>query len=319
MKALKTKAPMTFTCLSMAVLLAAAPGSAEDREAPFRPPAVPLVTHDPYLSIWSAADRLTDVWSSHWTGKRHALSSLVRIDGKAYRVMGPDPPAVPALPQISVDAFPTRTVYEFGCAEVRLTLTFTTPMLPDDLDILSRPLTYITWEARSSDGRPHAVSIYFDGSAEITVNSPDQQVTGSREEAGDLAVLRMGSKDQPILAKKGDDLRIDWGYLYTAAPKDASTRQVLCSGLEAREAFAAGRALPEKDDTALPRPASERWPASAWVSSRARAVAEARIGHPPAARTAPAPPSPREAGPPASGLSKTRRPSWTGTRGPCTT
>ena len=35
------------------------------------------------------------------------------------------------------------------------------------------------------------------------------------------ACLKIGSKDQPVLAKRGDDIRIDWGYLYVAAPKSA--------------------------------------------------------------------------------------------------
>ena len=49
----------------------------------------------------------------------------------------------------------------------------------------------------------------------------------SQEAIGDLDVLKIGSKDQPILAKKGDDLRIDWGYLYAAAPKSSAPRKTI--------------------------------------------------------------------------------------------
>jgi len=79
----------------------------------------------------------------------------------------------------------------------------------------------------SLDGKEHAVSIYFDVAADLTVNTPDQKVVWSRPEIAGLAVLRMGSEAQQILARKGDDLRIDWGYLYAAAPTNKGVGRVV--------------------------------------------------------------------------------------------
>ena len=88
---------------------------------------MPLVACDPYFSIWSPADKLTDADTVHWTGKPHRLTSLVRIDGKAFRLMGKEPATVPALPQTGLEVLPTRTIYTFEGEGVRLTLTFMTP------------------------------------------------------------------------------------------------------------------------------------------------------------------------------------------------
>ena len=57
---------------------------------PFRPPAVPLVTVDPYMSVWSFTDNLYDSWPVHWTGAVHAMTGMIRVDGRCYRFMGPE-------------------------------------------------------------------------------------------------------------------------------------------------------------------------------------------------------------------------------------
>src|ERR1700677_384516 len=135
-----------------------------------RPPSVPLVAASPSFSIWSPADKLTDTDAKHWTGKPQRLTSLVRIDGRVFRIMGAAPASVPALPQSNLQVLPTRTIYTFEGQGIRLTLTFMTADLPDDVDLLSRPVTYLTWKAESTDSQEHKVSVYFDASSEIAVN-----------------------------------------------------------------------------------------------------------------------------------------------------
>src|SRR5262249_59604401 len=100
-----------------------------------RPPAVPLVAHDPYFSIWAPADRLTDAATVHWTGRAHPMTSLIRIDGDTARLMGATPANIAALPQTSVTVRPTHTIYTFANARVKVELAFMTPSLPWDLDV----------------------------------------------------------------------------------------------------------------------------------------------------------------------------------------
>jgi hypothetical protein len=205
--------------------------------AVLRPPAVPLVACDPYFSIWSPGDKLTDVDTTHWTGKPDRLLSLARIDGKSFRLMGAEPPKTPALPQTGLEVLPTRTICTFDGVGVRLTLTFMTAALPDDLNVLSRPVTYLTWQARATDKQKHSVSVYFDARSELAVNTTNQAVCFKNADVPDLKAWRVGSVEQPVLRKKGDDLRIDWGYFYVAAAKNVPANSAVAPARTARDSF----------------------------------------------------------------------------------
>ena len=181
-----------------------------------RPPAVPLVTLDPYTSIWSFADRLTDEWPRHWTGMPTPLYAVVRIDDVAYRLMGGPEWLANAAVQTACEIHATRTAYRFRAGLVEIGLDFVTPLLVDDLDLMSRPVTYITFSGRSLDGATRSVECYLDMTGAIAVNLPHERVFWDRNERDGLTALSFRHERQPVLEKAGDHLRIDWGTAYLA-------------------------------------------------------------------------------------------------------
>ena len=86
---------MKKTILTLAFGLAALSGLAQTA-ADFRPyqanslrmPSVPVIVNDPYFSIWSPYDRLTDGPTRHWTNDEKPVDGLLRVDGKTYSFMG---------------------------------------------------------------------------------------------------------------------------------------------------------------------------------------------------------------------------------------
>jgi hypothetical protein len=348
-------------------------------------PAYPLITHDPYFSIWSSSDSLNTSVTTHWTGTKQSLLGYIKVDKKVYRFMGKAPKVyktiLPAGDELnypvkytetepkgnwkgsdfnadgwqdgkgpagdddtkdkliwktrdiwlrrtflvtdiskinelllkiahdddaevylngeriyqkvgvaneysmvpignklkagenllavhvvntgggsradfglvdvvkqkqeqtelavqkSVNINPTQTVYDFTCGGADLTLTFTSPLLITDLAVLSRPVSYITYQVKSNDGKAHQVKIFFSASADLARNKSAQPVTVQKVSSTTLSILKAGTVEQPILQKKGDDLRIDWGYVYIAAPKSSNAIQYSGSGSEALDSF----------------------------------------------------------------------------------
>ncbi len=240
----------------------------------FRAPAIPLITHDPYFSIWEMSDRLTDDWPKHWTGATQALCGMVRIDGKSYRFLGPKPDgvSVDALEQKSLKIWPTRTVATFAAPGVELEVTFCSPLLPNDLTTFARPVSYVFVGQRNADGKPHTVEVYLDVSAEIAVNSPDQTVDGAREDAyqqavpcaagGDPMLLSLGSSDQPVLKRGGDGVRIDWGRAYLSG--EYASHTALGNAVDLRRQFVTDGTLPPSR-TVKGQVVQQGWPVMAMT------------------------------------------------------
>jgi len=229
--------------LSAALVLAASLSA----QINLRPPAVPLIAHDPYFSVWSTADNAYAQPTKHWTGTDQQLAAGVRIDGKGYRLLGNWVRALAPAKQTKLDVTATRTTYSYDQDGVHLELTFLTPALMDDLDVLSRPLTYVIFDARSTDSRAHAVQLYFDGGASLALNTPEERSAWSRVRIDDLHVLRVGSEDQRMLAKSGDNLRIDWGHFYLAVPAQPGV-STAATHLQQRNAIIESGQWPRHDE-----------------------------------------------------------------------
>lgn len=185
-----------------------------------RAPAYPLITIDPYLSVWAMADKLTDSETKHWTGKPNTIKGAVIIDGTEYRFMG-ESDGHPIIEQISCDVDMFSTTYKFTNGTIEFTAKFTSPVDVTDFDRMSRPVSYLKTDYKSLDGKDHEVRVQICVSEELCLNEKGQSPVVAEEVIIDgLKVMKMGNSEQKPLHKSGDDIRIDWGYVYLAVRCD---------------------------------------------------------------------------------------------------
>ena len=206
----------------LAFLLAALASAAAQTVPGFRPPAVPLFLNSPYVNVWSAATHLFDVTPSLWNGDEVSMFSAVRVDGIAYRLMGNVNDSLPAVmmtpKQESLVVTSTQTAYSFLCGAVTVNMTFTSPLLPDDWDLLSRPAHYLTYAVAAVDGKAHKVQVYFDATGDFVAWQTEVNMSWSRVNvtgAGEpVAALKIGSTVQTPLQPGSDGDHLNWGNLY---------------------------------------------------------------------------------------------------------
>lgn len=159
--------------------------------------------------------------------------------------------------QKSVDVLPTQTYYTFTCGPVELDVVFTAPVLIDDLDLISTPINYISYQVRSVDKKEHNVQVYIETTPQLSINELTQPTKTQVIKRNGINYIQAGSINQPITGRKGDLICIDWGYAYIAGNNGANTTVSLGDYEDMKSTFAKeGELLPSKAEV-ITRKANE--------------------------------------------------------------
>ena len=166
----------------------------------------------------------------------------------------------PAI-QKSVDVLPTQTYYTFTCGPVELDLVFTAPLLMEDLDLISTPINYISYRVRSLDKKQHDVQVYIETTSK---NGMDY--------------LKAGTIDQPYVKRKGDGVRIDWGYAYLASNNAPNKDLSIGSYYDMKQSFiSSGKLLPNSQNM-ISRSESSM-PAMAYTENLGKVDSQGKSGY----------------------------------------
>lgn len=177
-------------------------------------PAYPLVTVDPYISIWSMKHKkLYKDNTRMWAGYQKCLHGLMMIDDKPYRFMGEN--GVHHMHQKVLKVTPLCTTYVFEKHDVRLKVDFWTPAFPDDLLLLSLPCAFIDYEVTILDKRPHSVSISLLVDENFCYDSEKgKEIIGDAVKTDSSYYAYMRQNEQNVLEYSGDFNAINWGTVY---------------------------------------------------------------------------------------------------------
>ena len=184
----------------------------------------------------------------------HNTTGGAYTDFGLYKNIKPKTGNVLQAVQKSVSVLPTNTYYTFTCGPVELDVVFTAPMLMDDYDLLSAPVNYISCQVRSTDNASHDAQLLITASPLLAVNKAAQPTVSSIEQHQGITYLKTGTVEQPILAKTGDGICIDWGYFYLPAINGEVS---LTNYNQLMSTFTAAGRLPESKQRVVAQKANE--------------------------------------------------------------
>ena len=184
-----------------------------------RAASIPLVTHDPYFSIWSPCDHAYDGSTEHWSGAKNRLEGFLNIDGVKYGFLGEVRRNI-VIEQKSIAVTATSTEYVFENEKVVLKCKFTSPLVLDDPVLVSRPCTYVDFELEKKDAKDVTLEFHMNG--ELTRWNESDAMVDYQGRYQDFDYLFVGKARQHPMGSSGDAITIDWGYAYMACQEEGT-------------------------------------------------------------------------------------------------
>ena len=192
-------------------------------------PSYPVVTVDPFFSIWSRSDKLNESDTCLWCGIRKPIKGTVTVDGTAYRFLGAGNEE--KIPQVKTEILPYISEYTFENEKIRLILKTWSPLLLDDFHLLSTPVGYFDFEVQNLAEAEKEISVSIEASEELCYDRRVKETVCFTANYGGFRYAKMGRTKQNPLYISGDGVSADWGY-YLISGGDVSASRY---GIKATE------------------------------------------------------------------------------------
>ncbi|KAJ7603260.1 hypothetical protein DFH06DRAFT_1022365 [Mycena polygramma] len=166
----------------------------------FFPGAVPLAVRSPTFNCWLATNpgiNPMKTWPTFWN-KMHTLgwTGFIKVDGVTWHWLGGADDINLGNTSIwrATQVTPTRTIFTMDVGStMQLNVTFMSPIEPDDWGKQSFPFSYMYIDGKATDGKPHAIQLYSDISAEWVTNSLATGIQWSSAKTGNASYHEVGS------------------------------------------------------------------------------------------------------------------------------
>ena len=175
-------------------------------------PAYPLFVNNPYFSIWSNSNKLNENDTIFWNGLIKKTYGLINVNGVSYSFLGKLDKCI-ELKQNKVSLGLFTTDYEFECDKFVLNVSFISPTLLTDLDLMSRPVCYVSYKVCPKEEiRTLKVALMLHQSH--CHNKMDDYIIGGCFPMKDYEAAFFGLNRQHPMSHTGDSFAADWGYTY---------------------------------------------------------------------------------------------------------